>query len=152
MGRRPGSKSNDPLNIWRNILVDDGCWMWTGSVDLHGYGRAYFGGKTTKAHKWMYERFVGPVPEGLELDHLCRTPGCVRWDHLEPVTHAENVRRGAGPTAVRAIHAAKTHCKRGHPLEGCRTYVRDGRTIRACRRCAVIASTEHRKRKRGAES
>lgn len=68
------------------------CWIWTGSRSPDGYGR--HGG--TYAHTLLYEAHVGPVPEGQELDHLCRVPACCNPDHLEPVTHAENVRRAIG--------------------------------------------------------
>ena len=69
------------------------CWRWTGTRDRSGYGQMKYQGRRPGAHRVSYELFVGPVPEGLELDHLCRSPECVRPDHLEPVTHAENMRR-----------------------------------------------------------
>lgn len=95
---------------------DSGCWVWQKSRDQHGYGRAYVKGDRSSrlAYRVYYERLRGPVPAGLELDHLCRNPACVNPDHLEPVTHQENVRRGAacklGPDQVRAIRASdETH-------------------------------------------
>lgn len=93
------------------IAVDpSGCWLWTASVDLHGYGRINAHGRTRVAHRTLYEELRGPVPEGLTLDHLCRVRRCVNPDHLEPVTHAENVRRGEAG----AHNKRKTHCKHGH--------------------------------------
>jgi hypothetical protein len=86
---------------------DDGCWIWTGSKTHLGYGQIHGRqGRTRLAYRTAYELFVGPIPKGLELDHLCRRPSCVNPKHLEPVTHRENIRR--------AMH--KTHCKQGHAL------------------------------------
>ncbi len=72
----------------------DGCWRWTGSVTPQGYGMFAFSDEGKRAHRVMYELLVGPIPEGLTLDHLCRVRHCVNPEHLEPVTLAENVRRG----------------------------------------------------------
>lgn len=78
-----------------------GCWIWQRSLDRAGYGvfgrpsRYDPGRRVYLAHRWVYEEMIGPIPEGLELDHLCRVPACVNPDHLEPVTRAENVQRGA---------------------------------------------------------
>lgn len=70
------------------------CWVWSLRVDEHGYGRINRVGESPYAHRSYYEKSVGPIPDGLHLDHLCRNPSCVNPEHLEPVTHAENVRRG----------------------------------------------------------
>src|SRR5271156_702025 len=71
------------------------CWIWLQKKDKSGYGRVCRTGyKSTGAHRHMYEMFNGPIPEGLHLDHLCKVPSCVRPEHLEPVTNAENVQRG----------------------------------------------------------
>lgn len=106
---------------------DTGCWIWDHVKDRHGYGHFSHVG----AHRWSYELHVGPIPEGLSLDHLCRNPPCVNPDHLEPVTHRENVLRGVSPCAQ---HARQTHCKRGHPLSGDNLRLRPN-GHRACREC-----------------
>jgi hypothetical protein len=71
------------------------CWPWRGATNQRGYGNFMLtDGATAKSHRVTYELLVGPIPEGLELDHTCRNTGCVNPAHLEPVTHAENIRRG----------------------------------------------------------
>jgi hypothetical protein len=113
---------------------ESGCWEWTGAITRLGYGNAYVGGRTMLAHRAVYEALVGPVPNGLTLDHLCRNRGCVNPAHLEPVTHRENVLRGEG---FAARHARKTHCPRGHPYDEKNTeWYRGGRYCRACRTAA----------------
>lgn len=81
----------------------DGCWLWLASLDFDGYGQFRFGGRMVKAYAFAYVEAKGPIPAGLELDHLCRNRACVRPHHLEPVTHAENVRRGAMVAANQAV-------------------------------------------------
>jgi hypothetical protein len=93
---------------------NSGCWLWMGAVTNGGYGIINIGGRKpppTRAHRLTYELLVGPIPEGLELDHLCRVPCCVNPKHLEPVTHAENVRRGNAGKNM----SERTHCPKGHP-------------------------------------
>jgi hypothetical protein len=70
------------------------CWIWTRATDWKGYGHFTVGNTSVRAHRAMYEERYGPIPEGLVIDHLCRTPSCVNPDHLEPVTALENHRRG----------------------------------------------------------
>jgi hypothetical protein len=107
-----------------------GCWEWQRSLATHGYGYAGHVG----AHRVFYEKAIGPIPEGLVIDHLCRNRGCVNPDHLEPVTVGENNRRGFGASG---INARKTHCVRGHDLTdpgNIYTPPGGGRECRACRR------------------
>jgi hypothetical protein len=122
-----------------------GCWLWTASLDSHGYGQIGDSGRLRMAHSVVYELFVGPVPVGLELDHLCRVPACVNPDHLEPVTRHENIMRGVNPDVQRARHAARTHCKRGHEFTPENTYLAP--TGRQCRTCG--RERARRKRERG---
>lgn len=104
------------------------CWLWTGAVDPCGYGR-FRAHVLVSAHRWAYEQFVGRIPDGLELDHACRVRTCVNPAHLEPVTHAENMRR-SGPFTP---NANKTHCARGHAFTPENTY--EYKTRRNCRTC-----------------
>jgi hypothetical protein len=129
--------------------VSTGCVVWTGAHDGNGYGNLYYRPakrdyRYIRAHRLAYELFVGPVPEGLNLDHLCRNPPCFNPAHLEPVTPAENVLRGISPNA---INARKTHCKRGHEFNQENTRINcDG--YRQCRECnrAYDKARSHRKR------
>jgi hypothetical protein len=118
---------------------NSGCWFWMGGLSAGGYGQITFSNpKTTKkAHRVAWELHRGPVPAGLELDHLCRMRSCVTPDHLEPVTRRENTLRGEGVTSQ---NAHKTHCVNGHPLSGRNLLVKSGwRTCRACQAKAALA-------------
>lgn len=106
------------------------CWVWTGGK-THGYGEFHIGGKNFHAHRLAYEMLVGPIPSGLDLDHLCRNRACVHPMHLEPVTRQVNLLRGEGLPAIRA---RVTHCPAGHPYDLINTYNRPNGT-RGCRTC-----------------
>lgn len=123
-----------------HFAVDEatGCHNWTGPLDAYGYGRASFQAKGHKAHRLAYEAARGPIPEGLEMDHLCRNRRCINPDHLEPVTRSENLRRGNGPAAQ---NARKTHCKHGHEFTAENT-----RQVAKGRRCATCARIARRAR------
>lgn len=107
------------------------CWEWTASRSPNGYGQFSLQGKRTGAHRFAYESVNGPVSPALVLDHLCRNKGCVNPEHLEAVTHWENLRRGVGGPA---LNYYKTHCDSGHIFDGDNTYItKKGR--RSCRIC-----------------
>jgi hypothetical protein len=105
--------------------------MWLGATRL-GYGRVLVSGKMRSAHRVAYELAIGPIPDGLTIDHLCRNPGCVNPIHLEPVTIRVNILRGSMPAAD---NARKTHCKNGHPFEGDNLSVLSAGRRRRCRTC-----------------
>jgi hypothetical protein len=130
--------AKDIDRFWSHVDRTEECWLWQGSRLAQRGGYGLFGikrqgqGRTLRAHRVAYEISVGPIPDGLDLDHLCRIPACVRPDHLEPVTRRVNTLRGKGPTARNAV---KTRCANGHEFTPENTYVtRDGRH-RACRTC-----------------
>jgi len=121
----------------------DGCWTWQGRMFPNGYGDTAWA-PNRYAHRWSYEHFVGPIPEGLTLDHLCRNTRCVNPAHLDPVTHRENILRS--PIAPAAVNARKTHCKHGHSLADARRSGPDGRH-RHCRMCEVIYNRTYYRRR-----
>lgn len=81
------------------------CWVWTAAKDRRGYGRVRWSDRTMFSHRVIYEQCRGPIPEGLSLDHLCRNTSCANPEHLDPVDHAENVRRGQGAAVAKARYA-----------------------------------------------
>lgn len=112
-----------------------GCWEWTATRSTKGYGMIGQGAPRStliSAHRVAFELYVGPVPDGLQLDHLCRVRHCVNPAHLEPVSPRENTRRGLG---VGGINAAKTHCSRGHEYSEANTYLWPSGNRRGCRIC-----------------
>ena len=130
--------------FWLKAVVLDGCWAWKGGHNALGYAQFNGGpGRTKAAHRWLWEQLNVRLPRCLVLDHLCRNPSCINPDHLEPVTNAENVRRGV----PRNQNMNKQICNAGHPFTPENTYTySDGR--RLCRECGRAASRETKRRKR----
>lgn len=127
------------------INFETGCWEWTASKTGDGYGQLRAEGTMRRAHRVAYELIEGPIPEGLQLDHLCRVRHCINPAHLEPVTPVENMRRA--PVSVSVINAAKTRCDAGHEFTPENTYLRPkGR--RGCRTCNRVAVARYTARQR----
>ena len=123
---------------------NSGCWLWEGFCDKDGYGRFWTGTTTRFAHRFSYERNFGQVQAGLDLDHLCGVRCCVNPGHLQPVDHAENVRRGKGGPGLQ--RKKLSHCRRGHSYDQENTY-RYG-TERFCRECRRMNVREQMAKKR----
>jgi len=132
--------------FWAKVVPESeaGCWLWDASRNSKGYGRFGVGNVTRYAHRLAYELIVGPIPCGLEIDHLCRTPGCVNPAHLEAVTHRENVLRGTGASAA---NAKKVRCVNGHAFAGDNVRINtDGE--RVCVACKRAKDARYARKKR----
>lgn len=127
--------------------LDNGCWQWTAALSTEGYARftdLTSDGRYTcvYGHRWAYTHFVGPIPDGLELDHLCRNRGCVNPEHLEPVTRSVNLRRGehlSGRTARTGL------CQRGHSMADAIIQPNGGRRCRTC--CNALRRARYQARR-----
>lgn len=121
------------------------CWPWT-AAKTNGYGVVQHEGRVQRAHRVIRTILVGPIPAGLESDHLCRNRACVNPEHTEPVTQAENNRRSESASAK---HARQTHCKRGHEFTRENTYLRTRghKRERFCRECCRKRDLERYRRK-----
>lgn len=136
-----------PMRFWSKVQKTDTCWLWLGNKGAEGHGQMNVGnGKKKAAYRLAYEAFIGPIPPGMHLDHLCRNPPCVNPAHLEPVTPGENVRRGHSITNT---HARKTHCKWGHPFDEQNTRLH--RNVRHCRTCSRIRGSRYYHAKKSSE-
>ncbi len=121
------------------VEVDTGCWLWRGATGTGGYGRVKLRGKSRGPHEVAFELYRGPIPPGLELDHIvCDTPRCINPWHVEPATHRANVMRGRGACAQ---NARRADCAKGHPLQA-------GIDYRYCPVCRREYQREYMRRRR----
>lgn len=120
--------------FWSQVEITDDCWLWRGAKTPAGYGQVRQANRQKLVHRVAYEWLVGPIPQGLVLDHLCEIRVCIRPDHLEPVTQQVNIERARGKL---------TTCPHGHPLDG---YCRNG-TARAARRYCKTCDQAKSRRK-----
>lgn len=138
----PGYRGSEEVRFWSKVQVnyETGCWEWRANHIKTGHG--LFHAQTRKpkerqplvwAHRWAYEYCVGPIPHGLEIDHLCRNPKCVNPAHLEPVTSKINSLRGLNNQCAK--NARKTHCPKGHAYSGVNSF--GGRICKTCQREAL---------------
>lgn len=133
--------------FWSKVEKGDGCWLWCGTIARHPdgfwYGLFAVWGRNIPAHRFSYEINVGPIPEGLVVDHLCNTTMCVRPDHLEAKTQRANVLRGR---SLHAQNARKTHCDNGHEFDLLNTYRAPSRPDkRMCRTCMNDRSVRYKR-------
>ena len=159
------------MKFFKKVDITGFCWLWRGKLNERGYARTTYNGRTTGAHRKAYELLVGPIPDGLELDHLCRITNCVNPDHLEPVTGDENKRRAKAFRNLAGTHTRvpkqpkvkgrATHCRKGHALTEANTLVskRSNGSFRLrCKICQHEVQERHRRKaglpargRRGAE-
>lgn len=116
------------------------CWVWTGALNWGGYASTTFKGRQVKVHRLVYEMMRDPIPNGLHLDHLCRVRNCCNPAHLEPVTNAENARRGN----LNVWQKQKTHCINGHEFDVANTLHVGNK--RRCKKCINARKKRWRER------
>lgn len=140
-----------PLRVRRRIgyRYQTQCWPWLGALFVRGYGQLRDNDTQRVGHasRYVYQRLVSAIPDGLELDHLCRQHDCVNPSHLDPVPHRINVLRGESPSAQ---NARKVACKHGHPFSPENTRI-VAASRRVCKQCRRVANRAYKQRRRAAE-
>ena len=121
------SAADAPQRFWKQTDTTGECWRWLGGKTISGYGQLSVHYRKVLAHRFAYELLVAPIPEGMEIDHLCHERDCVNPAHMEVVTHAENVRRTR----------PKPYCPQGHAMTGANVAMRADTGHRICRQCRV---------------
>jgi hypothetical protein len=144
MKKRPAiDRFNDFIGHKKDIKD---CWIWQGCTDTKGYGLLRIKNKNVKAHRFSYQYYIGPIPKGLQLDHLCKVKNCVNPNHLEAVTLQENMRRSQPDRIfsfdIGKANREKTHCPSGHKYSVENTYIRN--KSRNCKKCNT--KSERRKK------
>lgn len=116
------------------LQPSNGCWEWSRTRTSGGYGQISVKHAMVQTHQVAYHLFIGPVPAGLQLDHLCRNRACANPWHLDPVTSAVNSRRGLGALNL-PDYGSRTHCVNGHAFDQVNTYIHPVTGYRTCRNC-----------------
>lgn len=144
------SLGDEARRFVQRVDLTDGCWLWCGEVDKAGYGWARRSGERIGAHVQAHLLFIGPIADGLEVDHLCRVRNCVNPAHLEAVTREENMRRMRHAWPCEPA-SPLTHCRNGHEYTDDNTYVR-GDGAKYCRECARVGNAVRRTNAKAAKS
>ena len=141
---KPRTGSGRGLNVWYRIDASGDCWEWTGYRNTDGYGKVVIDKKQRYVHRVVWEALVGTIPDGHQIDHLCRNPPCCNPDHLQVVTPVENIRRGFG-------NVRKTYCPQGHRYSGenLYEYVSASGTRRRCNTCNTESQRRFRQKHPG---
>jgi hypothetical protein len=130
--RTPEPSSLADRFVDKVIVMPDGCWKWTASTTALGYGKLGVSGHGWRpAHRVAYELFIGPIPAGRVIHHVCRNPSCVNPTHLMPTTASEHTYLD---DTITRRKAGQTHCIHGHELDEKNTYIRRNGT-RHCKKC-----------------
>lgn len=125
----------DKVIIWPN-----GCWLWGGSMRVRSYGGFFADGKHHRAHRWIYEHVIGPIPEGHDAHHTCDSPWCVNPYHINPITRKEHSK------TKKFFYSNRTHCKRGHPLTGSNVRILKAASGNGYRRCLLCIKESNARR------
>lgn len=145
----PGASPSFSRRVFRQVEVTAGCWYWHGTLDANGYGvigRGQRGAGNLPAHSAVWQLLVGPIPEEMVFDHLCRNHACVNPEHGEIVTRVENIQRGYG---LSTLHRLRSTCPYGHPKDGVTGGRGSKRRHRYCKTCARAKSHAAHHAKKG---
>ena len=136
----PVGYPNTPEDVLTRYTENEqGCWIWTGTVLNNGYGQVKLRTRKHLTHRFFYEHIVGPIPDGMYLDHLCREKRCVNPAHLEPVTPQENVVRGLASYEIRRL----CHSRRHDITDPANVKIIPSTGARTCRACNAEANRRH---------
>lgn len=135
--------------FWDKVDKSGSCWEWVGAKTSSGYGNVIWFGKNAVAHRVSYQIIKGDIPDGFDLDHLCRNRACVNPEHLEPVSRRENLLRG---NTIPSKHSQKTHCPQGHEYTPENTYIYKKTNSRYCKTCRAKYSNRSYYRRKERES